>query len=65
MYNDVKKYIRSCTECARFNVQRQKKPGFLQQEQSLDGVFEILQVDFWKAPIRARLLWIQSSSGNC
>jgi len=53
MYDSIKQYIRSCTECARFNVQRQKKPGFLQQEQPPDGVFEVLQMDFWKAPVRS------------
>ena len=46
MYNTVKDYIRSCAECAQFNVQRQKKPGFLQQEQPTEGVFQVLQMDF-------------------
>jgi transposase InsO family protein len=51
MYDHIKRYIRSCSACAQFNVQRQKKPGFLQCELPPDGVFEIMQMDFWKAPI--------------
>ncbi len=57
MYDHIKTYIRSCSACAQFNVQRQKKPGFLQCELPPDGVFEIMQMDFWKAPVR-------SSNGN-
>ncbi|CAF4574062.1 unnamed protein product [Rotaria sp. Silwood1] len=57
MYDHIKRYIRSCSACAQFNVQRQKKPGFLQCELPPDGVFEIMQMDFWKAPVR-------SSNGN-
>jgi hypothetical protein len=57
MLDTIKKYIRSCTQCAKFNVQRQKKPGLLQKEPPPEGVFEIMQMDFWKAPIR-------SSDGN-
>ncbi|CAF1632544.1 unnamed protein product, partial [Didymodactylos carnosus] len=53
MYDTIKRYVRSCTECARFNVQRKKKPGFLQQEQPPDGVFEVMQMDFWTAPVRS------------
>ena len=57
MYDTVRQYLRSCAECARFNVQRQKKPGLLQQEQPPEGVFEVMQMDFWKAPV-------QSTDGN-
>ncbi|CAF1418923.1 unnamed protein product [Adineta ricciae] len=57
MYEHIKKYIRSCTACTQFNVQRQKPPGLLQCEPPPDGVFEIMQMDFWKAPVR-------SSAGN-
>ncbi|CAF0917660.1 unnamed protein product [Rotaria sordida] len=57
MLNSVKQYIRSCTQCAQFNVQRRKKPGLLQKEPPPEGVFELMQMDFWKAPI-------QSSDGN-
>ena len=57
MYDFIKRYIRSCTTCTQFNVQRRKKPGLLQQELLPDGVFEIMQMDFWKAPVR-------SSNGN-
>ena len=57
MYDNIKEYIQSCKECAQFNVQRRKKPGFLQQEAPPEGVFEIMRIDFWKAPIR-------SSNGN-
>ena len=53
MYNTIKKYIRSCAECAQFNVHRQKKPGLLQQEQPPEGVFQVLQMDFWRAPVRS------------
>lgn len=57
MYDSIKRYIRSCAACARCNVQRRKKPGFLQRETPPEGVFEVMQMDFWKAPIR-------SSQGN-
>ena len=57
MLDTIKQYVRSCTQCTQFNVQRQKKPGLLQKEPPPDGVFEIMQMDFWKAPIR-------SSGGN-
>jgi hypothetical protein len=57
MYEQIKRYIRSCTACTQFNVQRKKKPGFLQRELPPDGVFEIMQMDFWKAPVC-------SSNGN-
>jgi transposase InsO family protein len=57
MLNTIKQYVRSCTQCAQFNVQRQKKPGLLQKEPPPEGVFEIMQMDFWTAPIR-------SSDGN-
>jgi len=53
MYDTIKQYIRSCSECAQYNAQRQKKPGLLKQEQPPDGVFQIMQMDFWKAPIRS------------
>jgi hypothetical protein len=53
MYDQVKKYIRSCTMCSQFNVQRQKKPGYLQVEAIPEGVFEIMQMDFWKAPVKS------------
>ncbi|CAF2268986.1 unnamed protein product, partial [Rotaria magnacalcarata] len=57
MLSSTKQYIRSCTQCAQFNVQRRKKPGLLQKEPPPEGVFESMQMDFWKAPIR-------SSDGN-
>ncbi len=57
MLDTIKKYVRSCNQCAQFNVQRKKKPGLLQREPPPEGVFEVMQMDFWKAPIR-------SSNGN-
>jgi hypothetical protein len=57
MLDTIKQYVRSCTQCAQFNVQRKKKPGLLQREPPPEGVFEVMQMDFWKAPIR-------SSNGN-
>lgn len=57
MYARIKKYIRSCHLCARFNTSRQKKSGHLQQEVPPEGVFAVMQMDYWKAPI-------DSSIGN-
>lgn len=57
MYNTVRRSPRSYAKCARFNIQQQKKPGLLQQEQPLEGVFEVMQIGFWKAPL-------QSTDGN-
>ena len=57
MYDSIRQYIRSCAPCAQSNASRQKPPGFLQSEGPPDGVFEIFQMDFWKAPVR-------SSDGN-
>jgi IS30 family transposase len=50
-YDSLKNHTRSCSKYAQFNVQRQKKPGLLQLETPLHEVFEILQMNFWKAPI--------------
>ena len=57
MRDTIKQYVRSCTECTQFNAQRRKKPGHLQTEPAPEGVFEILQMDYWKAPL-------VSTSGN-
>ena len=57
MHETIKRYIRSCASCAQCNAHRRKKPGLLQCETPPEGVFETMQIDFWKAPIR-------SSSGN-
>ncbi|CAF4537834.1 unnamed protein product, partial [Rotaria sp. Silwood2] len=57
MLNSIKQYLRSCAQCAQFNVQRRKKSGLLQKEPPPEDVFELMQMDFWKAPIR-------SSDGN-
>lgn len=57
MYDQIKKYIRSCVACTRFNAQRQKAPGHLQREVPPEGVFDTMQMDYWRAPI-------QSINGN-
>jgi hypothetical protein len=49
----VRNHIRSCITRAQFNLQRQKKPSLLQPETPPREVFEILQMDFCKAPIRS------------
>jgi hypothetical protein len=46
MLDTVKQYVRSCTQCAQFNVQRQKKPRLLQKEPPPESVFEKMQIDF-------------------
>ena len=53
MRDTTRNYVRSCTECTRFNAHRMKKRGHLQQELSPEGVFDILQINFWKAPARS------------
>ncbi|CAF1167086.1 unnamed protein product, partial [Didymodactylos carnosus] len=55
MFETVKQYIRSCQQCVRFNIQRRKQPGLSQKEEQ--GVFDVMQMDFWKSPVR-------SSDGN-
>ncbi|CAF1500482.1 unnamed protein product [Didymodactylos carnosus] len=53
MYNYVEQYIQSCRQCARFNTKRRKRPGLLQTQSPPEGVFEVMQMDFWQAPIRS------------
>jgi predicted aspartyl protease len=53
MHDHIKRYIRSCVPCTQCNAQRRKKPGFLQRETPPEGVFEVMQMDYWKAPVRS------------
>lgn len=53
MHTTIRDYVRSCVKCAQFNVSRHKKPGLLQPEQPPEGVFQVLQMDFWRAPVRS------------
>ncbi|CAF2756852.1 unnamed protein product [Rotaria sp. Silwood2] len=40
-------YIKSCTECSKYNVDRHKPPGFLQPIEPPADVFQILGMDWW------------------
>ncbi|CAF1358267.1 unnamed protein product, partial [Didymodactylos carnosus] len=57
MFESIQNYLRSCQKCTQFNTQRRKQPGLLQNQQPPQGVFEIMQMDFWKSPFK-------SSEGN-
>ncbi|CAF4420876.1 unnamed protein product, partial [Didymodactylos carnosus] len=46
MFESIQNYLRSCQKCTQFNTQRRKQPGLLQNQESPQGVFEIMQMDF-------------------
>ncbi|CAF1473908.1 unnamed protein product, partial [Didymodactylos carnosus] len=52
MKKTIEDYIRSCHQCARFNIQRQKPPGLLQPIEPPDESFQVLGLDWWgPAPV--------------
>ncbi|CAF4447474.1 unnamed protein product [Didymodactylos carnosus] len=52
MKESIEKYIRSRTECSKFNIQRQKPPGLLQPISPPSEVFQVLGLDWWgPAPV--------------
>ncbi|CAF1622430.1 unnamed protein product, partial [Didymodactylos carnosus] len=46
MYNSIQNYIKSCDQCARFNIRRSKQPGHLQPIKAPEGVMEMIGLDF-------------------
>ncbi|CAF1537945.1 unnamed protein product, partial [Didymodactylos carnosus] len=46
MYTTIQHYIRSCENCARFNIRRAKQPGQLQPIEAPEGVMEMIGIDF-------------------
>ena len=47
MYADIRKHIRSCEECAGFNIRRRKPYGLLESIEPPDGIMELVALDFW------------------
>jgi transposase InsO family protein len=46
MYKDIDNYIKSCLLCAQYNHRRQKTPGALQPIKPLEGVWQLVAMDF-------------------
>ncbi|CAF1313751.1 unnamed protein product [Didymodactylos carnosus] len=42
----ITNYIRSCHQCAKFNIRRRKLPGKLHPITPPDGIFEVIGMDF-------------------
>ncbi|CAF3875301.1 unnamed protein product, partial [Didymodactylos carnosus] len=47
MMSTITNYIRSCHQCAKFNIRRRKLPGKLHPITPPDGIFEVIGMDFW------------------
>ncbi|CAF4568980.1 unnamed protein product, partial [Didymodactylos carnosus] len=48
----IENYIRSCSKCSKFNIQRRKAPGLLQPIDPPSEVFQVLGLDWWgPAPV--------------
>ncbi|CAF1009963.1 unnamed protein product [Didymodactylos carnosus] len=47
MKSSIDNYIASCTKCAKFNIHRANTPGKLLPIGPLQGVVEILGMDYW------------------
>ncbi|CAF4479818.1 unnamed protein product, partial [Rotaria sp. Silwood2] len=47
MKDTVTSYIKSCNKCSQFNVDRHKRPGFLQPIKPFNEVFQVLGMDWW------------------
>ncbi|CAF1169061.1 unnamed protein product [Didymodactylos carnosus] len=52
MNDSIENYIRSCSKCSKFNIQRRKAPGLLQPIDLPSEVFQVLGLDWWgPAPV--------------
>ncbi|CAF4448094.1 unnamed protein product [Didymodactylos carnosus] len=47
MFETVQSYVRSCEKCTKFNIKRNKSPGFLQPIPPPEGAFDVVHMDFW------------------
>ena len=47
MYNSIRTYVRSCQDCARFNIRRHKPPGHLHPIEPPSEIFQMVGLDFW------------------
>jgi hypothetical protein len=57
MYNDIKRYVLSCTKCRQFKIDRTKSAGKLQPIEPPTGILDLMGMDFI-GPVP------QSSNGN-
>lgn len=57
MFNNIKAYVLSCTQCQKFKINRQRPVGKLQPIEPPTGIWELIGLDF-VGPVP------QSSSGN-
>ena len=47
MYEDIRSYIQSCIDCARYHIRRMKPAGHLKSVVPPSGAFELVGLDFW------------------
>ena len=47
MKQTIARYIQSCRQCSKFDIDRHKPPGFLQPIELPNEVFQILGLDWW------------------